>query len=405
MGQVSSDQDSLHSFIRCGCYGQSAYDYEFTPLEHEVWPPDLVSSLRQPDNLDPEKGLRSRPSGSAWALARRRVFASHLKTSFGSHHRIVRQVGEGTYGHVFEAETCITGSSSMPSRPRRVAVKCFKLLEAGGRDASGMGQTAMRESFEKERAILARLEHPHIVKMYECFEERQSLWVVLELCKGGELYEYVAALAQNRRTEGGALEEPQAKHYFRQMIHAVSFLHKVRIVQRDIKTENFLLMGDVGTPEGSIIKLCDFGTAVQLSPQMPRAMGRIGTLSYTAPEIYARLGADLCADLWSLGVVLYVLLVGASPFRITGNESRAETSKRILAGSYDTSRCGWIKCSDQAKDLIGKLLTVEESRRIAVRDTLLQPWMLPASTVSVATPMAVLPYQRSIPSVSPISDQ
>eukprot|EP00913_Durusdinium_trenchii_P012844 g12060.t1 len=104
MGQVSSDQDSLHSFIRCGCYGQSAYDYEFTPLEHEVWPPDLVSSLRQPDNLDPEKGLRSRPSGSAWALARRRVFASHLKTSFGSHHRIVRQADkmEGLQKHCIE---------------------------------------------------------------------------------------------------------------------------------------------------------------------------------------------------------------------------------------------------------------------------------------------------------------
>eukprot|EP00913_Durusdinium_trenchii_P012845 g12061.t1 len=222
-----------------------------------------------------------------------------------------------------------------------------------------MGQTAMRESFEKERAILARsghpsYQHPHIVKMYECFEERQSLWVVLELCKGGELYEYVAALAQNRRTEGGALEEPQAKHYFRQMIHAVSFLHKVRIVQRDIKTENFLLMGDVGTPEGSIIKLCDFGTAVQLSPQMPRAMGRIGTLSYTAPEIYARLGADLCADLWSLGVVLYVLLVGASPFRITGNESRAETSKRILAGIH--SEMIWPQLAVHCQPLLHLLL-------------------------------------------------
>jgi len=264
-----------------------------------------------------------------------------------------------------------------------VAVKCFKLAEASARDASGMGEKAMRESFEKERAILARLEHPHIVKMYECFEERQSLWVVLELCRGGELYEYVAALANKRRHEGGAFEEPEARTYFRQMLDAVSFLHKVRIVHRDIKTENFLLLGDVGTAEGYIIKLCDFGTAVQLTPQMPRAMGRIGTLSYTAPEIYARRGADLCADLWSLGVVLYVLLVGASPFRITGTETRAETAKRILAGSYDTSRPGWMKCSDRAKDLVGKLLAVEEPQRLVIKEAKQHPWL---TSVIVARP-------------------
>ncbi|CAJ1397946.1 unnamed protein product [Effrenium voratum] len=232
--------------------------------------------------------------------------------------------------------------------------------------------------------------------MYECFQERQSLWVVLELCRGGELYEHVAAMAQQRHSEGGAFPESEAKVYFRQMLYAVSFLHKIRIVHRDIKTENFLLLGDQGSPEGKIIKLCDFGTAVQLSAQMPRAMGRIGTLSYTAPEIYARRGADLCADIWSLGVVLYVLLVGASPFRITGVESRTETSKRILAGSYDTSRAGWLNCSERAKDFMSKLMLVEEPKRLQVLEALRHPWL----ASGVATPAAV-PCRQ----VSPISDK
>ena len=105
---------------------------------------------------------------------------------------------------------------------------------------------------------MCRLEHPHIVKIYECFEERQSLWVAMELCRGGELYEYVAAVAQHKRQEGGAFGEPEARLYFRQMLHAVggprapadgcgrgweasrtlevSFLHKARIVHRDIKS-------------------------------------------------------------------------------------------------------------------------------------------------------------------------
>jgi len=404
MGQVSS-QDSIPSFIHCGCDASSGRDHELTPFE-----PDVLGDSLRLDNVDgidigEWRATRSL-SASAWAMARRRVFASHLKTSFANHHRILRQVGEGTYGHVYEAETHLPGlpGNSMPSRPRCVAVKCFKLVEANKGDATGMGEKAMRESFEKERAILARLEHPHIVKMYECFEERQSLWLVLELCRGGELYEYVAALANKRRSEGGAFDEPEARLYFRQMLHAVSFLHKVKIVHRDIKTENFLLLGDVGSTEGCIIKLCDFGTAVQLSPQMPRALGRIGTLSYTAPEIYARRGADLCADMWSLGVVLYVLLVGASPFRITGTESRNETSKRILTGSYDTARPGWMRCSDRAKDLVAKLLVVEEPSRLVVRDAMKHPWL---SSTTTTIPAVVRSNQRlTLPvTLSPESDK
>ncbi|CAE8605152.1 unnamed protein product, partial [Polarella glacialis] len=98
-----------------------------------------------------------------------------------------------------------------------------------------------------ERFILARMEHPHIVKMYECFEERGSLWIALELCRGGELYEYISAKAQQRKHSGGALDEIEAKLYFRQMLHAVGFLHASRIVHRDLKSENFLLLGDPRT--------------------------------------------------------------------------------------------------------------------------------------------------------------
>lgn len=398
MGQASPKQ---LGWGQCGCV-HSGQEASFLEAD------GLTDGLRINEAVELEAGSgfkeeRRRIVGT-WALARRRVFSAHLKTSFTNHYNILRQVGEGTYGLVFEAETIKIlppggAAGSQPSNGRRVAVKCFKIAEANSRDPSGMSAKAMRESFEKERAILARSEHPHIVKMYECFEERHSLWVVFELCRGGELYEYIAAAAQQRRAEGGAFEETEARTYFRQMLYAVAFLHKARIVHRDIKTENFLLLGNPGTPEGSVIKLCDFGTAVQLSPQMPRAMGRIGTLSYTAPEIYARRGADTCADIWSLGVVLYVLLVGASPFRITGTETRAETSQRILAGNYDKLRTGWQKCSEKAKDFVSKLLVVEEAKRLDIRKALQHVWLVHSA---VSTPVVLLDEQRNF---SPMLDK
>eukprot|EP00931_Biecheleriopsis_adriatica_P059638 TRINITY_DN35712_c0_g1_i1.p1 TRINITY_DN35712_c0_g1~~TRINITY_DN35712_c0_g1_i1.p1 ORF type:complete len:705 (+),score=148.76 TRINITY_DN35712_c0_g1_i1:232-2115(+) len=345
------------------------------------------------------------PQRQELILARRRVFSPHLRTTFSDHYRIIRQVGEGTYGNVFEAETKPLaesidigsegegGGATSSSQPRRVNAD----------DPSGLGARTLRESFEKERAILARSEHPHIVKMYECFEERNSLWVVLELCRGGELYEFVASRAQQRRSGGGAFDESEGRLYFRQMLHAVGFLHNCRIVHRDIKTENFLLLGDPRTAEGSIIKLCDFGTAMQLSDQMPRAMGRIGTLSYTAPEIYTRRGADLCADIWSLGVVLYVLLVGASPFRITGVEPRSETSKRIVAGNYDTSRPGWQNLSDNGKDVIRRLLVVEEVQRMKLKEAFAHPWLEPSMRLQMSLKDKPVVEQHRV--LSPISEQ
>ncbi|CAE7754051.1 NEK1 [Symbiodinium pilosum] len=194
MGQASQKQLGWGGFAQCGCIhnGQEA-----TFLEADT----LTDGLRIQEavELEADSDLKDRRSQlGVWALARRRVFSAHLKTSFANHYNILRQVGEGTYGLVFEAETIKvlpSAGGSQPSHPRKVAVKCFKIAEANSRDPSGMSAKAMRESFEKERAILARSEHPHIVKMYECFEERHSLWVVLELCRGGELYEYIAAVA------------------------------------------------------------------------------------------------------------------------------------------------------------------------------------------------------------------
>lgn len=316
---------------------------------------------------------------------RHTVFSPHTHSKFRNHYRIERLLGEGSYGNVYEAWAT---DYEHNGAPRIVAAKCFALDFPSHPDPVSQTKiakeiTVRMASFEKERSILSRLDHPHIVKMYETFEEASYLYIVMEICNGGELYECIA----NRIREGSnaGLEENVARTLFRQMTHATAYLHGRRIVHRDIKSENFLVLGLPDTPEADIIKLCDFGTAVCLTNQQPRAMERVGTLSYTAPEIYARRGCSTLADLWSLGVVLYVILVGASPFRTTGEEPREDTVARIAGGHYDQLRPTWLSLSECAKDIIRRHLVVDESKRLLHRESLRHRWMEPHLDCSNAT--------------------
>lgn len=346
-----------------------------------------------------------RKEGPLVLVMRHRVFDPHMRFRFHDHYRIERLLGEGSYGNVYEAVALtpangITHISASPTQApvplRRVAVKCFApdspalpaeshvMAQGGGGQEKDMA--ARRASFERERSILSALEHPHIVKLFECFEEQDRLWIVMELCRGGEVYECIADHV--RRRAGRGLDESLGQTLFRQMLQAVTYLHSWQIVHRDIKTENFLLVGPLGSPSGELVKLCDFGTAVKLTTSEPRAMERIGTLSYAAPEIYAKLGATTLADIWSLGVVLYVMLVGASPFRITGDEPTKDTIDRIAHGRFDTSRVAWAQLSTQARDLICHVLVVDERRRLTGAAALRHPWLYGATAVLGKLPQA-----------------
>merc|ERR1712136_407655 len=237
-------------------------------------------------------------------------------------------------------------------------------------------------SFETELAILAKLEHGHIVKMHESFVEEGALHIVLELCRGGDLFEYIIRTTKKDNRNG--LDEAVARHLFDQMLYAINYLHSKRIVHRDIKTENFLLINfDDGAPTFTI-KLCDFGTAIQLSDKSPRSMDKIGTLSYTAPEVYANLGASVRADDWSLGVVLYVLLVGASPFRTTAQGTSQETMDRICRGDFEKSRRSWREATSNARDLVQRFLVVKERERLTSAVALRHQWVVEKQRTNIA---------------------
>jgi len=338
------------------------------------------------------------------SLHRSNLLRPHATIRFQDYYRLGRKVGEGSFGDVFESFTlpvseatglpcghdegdAAAGSSTEVRTARRTAVKVFSLvkpLRAGAGDGAITTSNPEQEkrqqakkiaSFEEEYRILSTLEHPHIVRMHESFQESETLYIVLELCRGGELY--ARLVQQVQEGGGGGFSEPLCRAFFKQMLQAVSYLHSNFIVHRDLKTENFLLFGEPGTPEYDIVKLCDFGTSTRLSDERPRSMEHAGTLSYTAPEVYCDKGAALPADVWSMGVILYVLVTGSNPFRMPGQAcNRKETISRIKAGDFERRRPAWMSASPVAQDLVQRHLVLKETRRLSCKQSLAHPFIL-----------------------------
>lgn len=243
---------------------------------------------------------------------------------------------------------------------------------ANGAHGGRAGMLKCRQAFEVECAALACAQHPHIVRLYESFKESDALYIVLEHCRGGDLY----GRLKDGQVDGytGGLEEPVARGIFWQMLYAVSYLHGNQVAHRDIKCENVLLLDEVGCPGENVVKLCDFGTAVHMPDPACRIRERVGTLSYAAPEVHGDQGADLQSDDWSLGVVLYVSVVGGNPFRSNKHETREDTKRRILNGDFEVRRQAWGSISPSVKDLISGLLLVESGRRLTTADAMQHGW-------------------------------
>jgi serine/threonine protein kinase len=352
----------------------------------------LSPSWRAPSAAAPEEPAPA-PSSSEGILERSGLLTAHKSLRFDDYYEVGAKAGEGSFGDVYQAWARPWPSSSSSSTPggaerqqsasdaprRQVAVKIFQLTKPGETATPRVRQqdAKKRASFEAERAMLASLEHPHIVRMYECFEEGSTYYIVLELCRGGELYKRLVQRIQDTGT--GGFEEPLCRVFLRQMLFGLAYLHAKRVVHRDVKTENFLLVGEAGSPEEDVVKLCDFGTSALLSDQKPRSMDNIGTLSYTAPEVYANKGAAVAADAWSLGVVLYILLTGANPFRLPGHGSRDEVVERIRTGTFETRRKVWQQVASAGQDLVRHLLMVDEHKRLTCVQALRHCWFADAT--------------------------
>ena len=255
--------------------------------------------------------------------------------------------GKGTFGVVHTAtEVCEVDDKVS----RRVAAKRSR-------------KETESDALRNERSILSNLDHPHIIKIYgitggPCPSQ------IMEICDV-ELFSLISS--------NGALSEEVAQNYFRQVMMALNYLHSVmRIVHRDIKPENILL-----NTTRSVVKLCDFGTAVKLGTgRGSRASGRTGSLSYAAPEVYVSSLSDFSSDIWSAGVLLYVMKCGASPFRNPDDANPEKAAvERVKRGKLNTSRPKWKDMSAGPKRLILKLLQVDASQRPNAAEVLGDRWL------------------------------
>ncbi|KAF5391001.1 hypothetical protein D9757_003970 [Collybiopsis confluens] len=242
-----------------------------------------------------------------------------------------RVIGEGAYGKVRMGTHRLTST--------RVALKQIP---------KAMSATLTREIHHHRQ-----LHHPHVTQMYEVIATESSVWIVTELCSGGELFDYL--------TEKGRLSEDETKFLFGQLCLAVAYLHEKGIVHRDLKLENVLL------DERCRVKLGDFGFTREFESGVLMETF-CGTTGYASPEMLQGkkyFGAEV--DIWSLGVILYCLLTGTLPF---DDDDDATMREKVILGKFEDP--DWL--SPEARDLIQNILQKEPSKRLTIPQILEHPW-------------------------------
>ena len=244
--------------------------------------------------------------------------------------QVLSLVNTGSYSHVHLVQL-----SSHPSGPM-YAMKVQSKSEILHRKQV--------KHIKDEQRLLRKLRHPGVVRLETTFQDQRRLYMVLELVQGGELF--------GRILEEGKLQEDTARFYAGEIVLVLGYLHALGIAHRDIKPENILI------DSNGHLKLTDFGFAKEISE---RSMSFCGTPEYMAPEMVQKSGHNKSVDWWALGVLLYEMLVGCSPFI---SNSPYETFEQILTGDIHYPK----HISQAAKALISQLLQRDAGRRLGSRN-------------------------------------
>jgi len=245
------------------------------------------------------------------------------------------------------------------------------------------------QRLEVEVQALRDATHERCLGLKDIYRTKRWVCIVMERLRGGELFDQII----NRRR----LSEFEARYVFRQVVEGLMFLHSRNIAHRDIKPENILVVDMKDSPPPDVgtlidVKIADFGLSKLMAISQPTSM--VGTPQYWAPEVLDSMGEnpyDQRADLWSLGATLYVMLRGQYPFKGDG------LNEKIRTANFDMSGAIWSQISEDAKDLIRKLLRVNPAERLSLEDCLQHPWMgtLAVSGSSDASSVASVPRMSS----------
>lgn len=250
-------------------------------------------------------------------------------------------LGTGYNGSVFKATHINNGG--------KYAVKGFHLSGVTGEKL---------QQLESEAEIFLSMDHPHVARLVDVYESETHLHLVMECMEGGELFE---RLSTKKR-----FTEVDASHAVWQMLLAVNYIHSRGVVHRDLKLENFLYERN----DSDHLKLIDFGFSHIWEPNTKMALS-CGTLAYVAPEVLKKSYTSKC-DLWSTGVILFILLAGYMPFSGTEKSQR----QAITGGKYSWRPERWKGVSSDAIDLVKKLLEKDPTARLSAEEALSHPFIL-----------------------------
>lgn len=270
------------------------------------------------------------------------IFVSLKEGGVGKQYKIGRTIGEGAYGKVY----LVTHRSTN-------IVRAMKSLKKSAVTKDTEGQLFY------EVSLLRELDHPNIAKLYELFQDDANYYLISEYCSGGELFDKILSLT--------SFSEKLAAEYIKQVLSAIYYCHERHIVHRDLKPENLLLSSK---DKDATIKVIDFGTSRRFTAG-EKMSEKLGTPYYVAPEVLNKNYDEKC-DIWSAGVILYILMCGYPPFN--GHDD-AEIIKAVQGGKFSFPKEEWGSVSDECKNIIKRMLTLDPSKRPSAKEILQDSWL------------------------------
>ena len=251
-------------------------------------------------------------------------------------------LGSGMFGTVYKAKHKKTG--------------VFRAIKRIKKD---MKNTTSLEALLKDVDILKTLDHPNIIKVYEYYQDEGSIYIVTELCTGGELFEQIIKEKNFTERKAGEL--------MRQMLSAIAYCHEKKLVHCDLKPENIIFESQ---SNNNLVKIIDFGNS-SFCEGDSKLSNRFGSVYYVAPEVLMGSYTEKC-DVWSLGVIMYLILSGKPPFNGVNDQI---ILKKVYEGKFNFDGPEWQNISADAKDLISKMLTFDFNNRITARKCLEHKWI------------------------------